>query len=144
MKNKIIALLGVLFAFISLSFVSCQDDKSLASEDWNGSWQLNEDINFPQAKNNENPTKSNSGTIQIDPNDNRQIIINGDLFGLYSSLKIKAKVVTTTASFEETIGKDKMKGTGVLVNKDKINFNFTITTETNKVESYKRTATRIK
>ena len=141
MKNKIIALLGVLFAFISLSFVSCQDDKSLASEDC---WQLNEDINFPQAKNNENPTKSNSGTIQIDPNDNRQIIINGDLFGLYSSLKIKAKVVTTTASFEETIGKDKMKGTGVLVNKDKINFNFTITTKTNQVESYKRTATRIK
>ena len=144
MKNKIIALLGVLFAFISLSFVSCQDDKSLASEDWNGNWQLNESVNFPQAKNNENPRKSNSGTIQIDPNDNRQIIINGDLFGLYSSLKIKAKVVTTTASFEETIGKDKMKGTGVLVNKDKINFNFTITTETNQVESYKRTATRIK
>ncbi|MDD2191625.1 MAG: hypothetical protein PHO12_03695 [Bacteroidales bacterium] len=144
MKNKIIILLSVLFAFISLSFVSCQDDKSLASEDWNGNWQLNESVNFPQAKNNENPRKSNSGTIQIDPNDNRQIIINGDLFGLYSSLKIKAKVVSTTASFEETIGKDKMKGTGVLVNKDKINFSFTITTENNQVESYKRTATRIK
>ena len=144
MKNKIIILLSVLFAFISLSFVSCQDDKSLASEDWNGNWQLNESVNFPQAKNNENPRKSNSGTIEIDPNDNRQIIINGDLFGLYSSLKIKAKVVSTTASFEETIGKDKMKGTGVLVNKDKINLNFTITTETNQVESYKRTATRIK
>ncbi len=143
MKNKITALLSLLFAFISLSFVSCQDDKSLASEDWNGRWKLSEDVIFPQTKNNENLIKSNTGTIKIDPSDNKQIIISGDLFGLQPSLSIKATVVTTTASFEQQIGRSKMKGTGVLVSEDKINFSFTITTDENYAEAYKRTATRI-
>ncbi|MCK9162874.1 MAG: hypothetical protein WCR29_00685 [Bacteroidales bacterium] len=143
MKNKIITLLGVLFAFLSITFVSCQEDQTLASDDWNGSWKLSEDVIFPQTKKMENSTKSNTGTIKIDPNDSRQIIISGDLFGLYSTLEIRATVVTTSASFEQQVGGYKMKGTGVLVSGDKINFNFTITTETNDIESYERTATRI-
>lgn len=143
MKNKFIILLGVLFAFISISFQSCQEDQTLASNDWNGRWKLNENVIFPQTKNNEDPKNTNIGTIKIDPNDSRLIIISGDLFGLYSSLEIKASVVTTTASFEEKVGNYKMKGTGILVNKDEIKFRFTITTEANDSESYERIAKRI-
>ncbi|MFA7081113.1 MAG: hypothetical protein WC135_00730 [Bacteroidales bacterium] len=143
MKNKITALLGVLFAFISLSFVSCQDDKTLASEDWNGRWKLSEEVVFPQTKNSESLIKSITGTIKIDPNDSRQILISGDLFGLQPSLSIKAAVVTTTASFEEQVAGYKMKGTGVLVSKDTIKFKFTITTDSGETKAYERTATRI-
>jgi len=143
MNHKIIALFGVLLALVSVTFFSCKTDETLASEDWNGRWQFSQDVVFPQTKNNENFPKSSNGTIKIDPNNNRKIIISGDLFGLYSTLSISADVVSTTATFDQTVGVYKMKGTATIVSEDRINFKFTITTESNYSESYERTATRI-
>ena len=81
--------------------------------------------------------------IKIDPNNDRKIIISGDLFGLYSTLSINASVVSTTASYDQQVGIYRMKGTATLVDEDEITFKFTITTENNYSESYTRTAIRI-
>lgn len=143
MKNKIIVLLSVLLAFVSLTFVSCESDDTVASKNWDGRWQLNEEVVFPQTKGDLLFAKSNSGTIKIDPNNDRKIIISGDLFGLYSTLSIAASVVSTTASYDQKVGIYRMKGTATLVDEDEITFKFTITNDNNYSESYTRTAIRI-
>lgn len=141
MRNKIIALLGILFT--TFSFFSCEPDTTVASSDWEGKWRISEDIIFPQTKENQNFAKSSSGTIKIDPNDERKIIISGELFGLNPTFSISASVVSTNANFDQKVGIYQIKGTAVLNNSNQINFKFTITTENNNTETYNRIATRI-
>ncbi len=134
MRNRIITILSILF--VALAFSSCEPDNTLASSDWNGNWRMSEDIIFPQ-------TKSSSGTIKVDPNNERKIIISGELFGLNSSFSIIADVISTNANFDQMVSNYKIKGTATLNNANQITFNFTITTENNNSEVYKRIAIRI-
>ena len=104
---------------------------------------MSEDIIFPQTKNNQNSIKTSSGTIKIDPNNERKIIISGELFGLNPSFSISASVVSSNATFDQKVGIYQIKGTAVLNNSNQITFNFTITTENSNTETYNRIAIRI-
>ncbi len=141
MRNRIIAILSILFT--TLSFFACEPDNTLASSDWNGNWRISEDIIFPQTKTNQNSIKTSSGTIKIDPNNERKIIISGELFGLNPSFNISASVVSSNATFDQKVGIYQIKGTAVLNNSNQITFNFTITTENSNTETYNRIAIRI-
>lgn len=77
MRVRILALISILFT--AFAFVGCEPDETLASSDWNGNWRMNEEIIFPQTK--ANLIKASSGTIKIDPNNERKIIISGELLG---------------------------------------------------------------
>lgn len=141
MRKKFIAIISVLFAL--LTFSACEPDKTLASSDWNGNWKLNEEIIFPQTKNNLKSAKNSSGTIRIDPNDDRKIIISGELFGLSSMESISASATSSSASFNQKIGLYKIEGAATLNTKDQIKFQIKIITENNNTENYSRIAIRI-
>jgi hypothetical protein len=141
MRNKFIAIFSVLLAL--LTFSACEPDNTLASSDWNGNWKLNEEIIFPQTKTNIKSAKSSSGTIRIDPNDERKIIISGELFGLSSSESISASATSSSASFNQKVGIYTLEGTATLSGKDQIKFQIKITTENNNAASFSRIAIRI-
>ncbi|MDR0971869.1 MAG: hypothetical protein LBM25_05760 [Bacteroidales bacterium] len=140
MKNTL--LFSFLLLIFALSFSSCQEDDTLPSSWWNGTWQIDQEIVFPQTKNIN--LKSYQGTIQISTKAKRNIIISGSLFGLNSSFSIEATVVSTNATIDSNIGGYRIKGSAIIEDKDNITFSITITSENQDVKSYTLKAIRVK
>ena len=138
MKSININKLGFFFALfvLSLGFWSCEPDYFSPSKDWEGRWKIEEAITYPQKK-------STSGEIWIDPDNDRKLIISGELFGLNSSFLIEAKVSTTTSISYERDGDFKIEGTANLIKKDEIRFKFTYTSEAGNSQEFIRTARRV-
>lgn len=127
----------LLLIFISVfNFLSCTPDPYSPSEEWEGRWKIEEEITYPQKK-------STSGSIWLNPNNDRELMISGELFGLNSSFIITAKVNTTTTISYERVGDFTIKGTATLNSDKQITFKFTYTSEFGNSESYTRKAIKI-
>lgn len=136
--GKIILIpISMVIVFLSIIFFSsCAPDQYSPSEDWVGRWKIEEDINYPQKK-------STSGRIWINPINDRELMISGELFGLNSSFIITAKVNSTRSVSFERIGDFTIKGSANLDSEKQITFKFTYSSENNSSESYTRKAIKI-
>lgn len=126
----------VLISVLSLSFISCVEDApSYNASDWEGRWQINEEIVFPK-----NPKTTYTGNIKAV--DDYNIIIGGELFGLNSSCKVAATVSSKTAKFDQIVsGAYQLVGTATL-NADTITFKFDVKVD-DKSRGYTRKAIKL-